>query len=302
MEDTNTTKDINLKIKERNEQLAEDILRAVQPYIPAITETASKIGAWLNNAAIILTPIINSLASVNWEQVREVLEEFPNRASSAMKIASKQGWFFSLQDSLGGAVTLERALHAADSSDVIDDLMLRHHEESWDMYEQQLAQKYPERIGAIKAAINAHQHFSPQGYFLSIPVFLAQADGIFSEMAGIPSAIGKVKGKDLIAGTAWVEEQIGNDDDARKMLFPILELYELDILKSTAKRQSKEIETGETFNSLNRHQVMHGEVSDYGTRINSAKAFSFLIFISLHIPQIIQSLNKPKVLAIEQNQ
>ncbi|MNN81905.1 hypothetical protein D3C81_1987790 [compost metagenome] len=38
---------------------------------------------------------------------------------------------------------------------------------------------------------------------------------------------------------------------------------------------------------MNRHQVMHGEVSDYGTEINSVKAFSFLLFVALHVPEIL---------------
>ena len=33
---------------------------------------------------------------------------------------------------------------------------------------------------------------------------------------------------------------------------------------------------------------MHGERSDYGTEINSLKAFSFLVFAGLHMPTVLK--------------
>jgi hypothetical protein len=45
--------------------------------------------------------------------------------------------------------------------------------------------------------------------------------------------------------------------------------------------------TGKSFTALNRHQVMHGERSEYGTEINSLKAFLFLVFAGLHIPVVL---------------
>lgn len=73
---------------------------------------------------------------------------------------------------------------------------------------------------------------------------------------------------------------------------PALELHELDILKSQGARNAKARETGKVFDALNRHQVMHGEVSDYGTEINSMKAFSFLLFVALHVPDILEDAKK----------
>ena len=66
----------------------------------------------------------------------------------------------------------------------------------------------------------------------------------------------------------------------------------LDILKNKQARDSKVKQTGKVFDALNRHQVMHGEVSDYGTEINSVKAFSFLLFVALHVPGILAEAEK----------
>ncbi len=158
----------------------------------------------------------------------------------------------------------------------------------WDYYSELLAEKYPARKTAIHSAIDAHRSFAPAGYSLSIPVFLAQTDGIFSEVTGISSAMDKVRGQNAIKGSQWLSTQIAADEKAIGSLLPVLELHELDILKSQRAREAKVQETGKVFNALNRHQVIHGEVSDYGTEINSMKAFSFLLFGALHLPGILE--------------
>ena len=38
------------------------------------------------------------------------------------------------------------------------------------------------------------------------------------------------------------------------------------------------------FSELNRHQIIHGEVTDYGTEENSLKAVAFLNFCALVLP------------------
>ena len=42
---------------------------------------------------------------------------------------------------------------------------------------------------------------------------------------------------------------------------------------------ASQYERDESFNELNRHQVMHGEVVNYGTEINSLKSISLLNYV-----------------------
>jgi len=39
-------------------------------------------------------------------------------------------------------------------------------------------------------------------------------------------------------------------------------------------------ERGSSFKGLNRHQILHGEVIDYGTRRNSLKTIAFLSWLN----------------------
>lgn len=283
---------IDEAINLQNQRIAEVLAQAIQKHAPHIQESLVSFGNWLSEIGTQIAPVIQWVASVDWKHVQERLEGFPEASSQAMKVASREGWFFNWQGGFQDVMELTESIREASSASDIDTILMAYYNDYWDYYSELLAEKYPARKTAIHAAINAHRSLAPAGYSLSIPVFLAQADGIFSEVTGIPSAMDKVKGQNLIKGSQWLSIQIGADEKAMGSLLPALELHELDILKSQGARNAKARETGKVFDALNRHQVMHGEVSDYGTEINSMKAFSFLLFVALHVPGILEDAKK----------
>ncbi|WP_458730065.1 hypothetical protein [Pseudomonas brenneri] len=283
---------IDEAINLQNQRIAEVLAQAIQKHAPHIQESLVSFGNWLSEIGTQIAPVIQWVASVDWKHVQERLEGFPEASSQAMKVASREGWFFNWQGGFQDVMELTESIREASSASDIDTILMAYYNDYWDYYSELLAEKYPARKTAIHAAINAHRSLAPAGYSLSIPVFLAQADGIFSEVTGIPSAMDKVKGQNLIKGSQWLSTQIGADEKAMGSLLPALELHELDILKSQGARNAKARETGKVFDALNRHQVMHGEVSDYGTEINSMKAFSFLLFVALHVPGILEDAKK----------
>jgi hypothetical protein len=277
------------EINARKKAFATALMTLIEPHAPAINEKLQGFGKWLQGMSTKTTPLIQSLATIDWETLSERLKALPKHSSEAMQIASRQGWFFNWQGSLKQTVQMGNLLHDADGADAVDQILMDHYNECWDGYLELLAIAFPARNKTIEAAVKAHREFAPAGYSLSIPVFLAQADGIFSEVTGTPSAMDKVKRSSAIKGSVWVQDQIGEDQTAIDLLFPILQLHELDILKSRGARAEFSRESGKVFDALNRHQVMHGEISDYGTELNSVKAFSFLVFVALHVPDIIRS-------------
>ncbi|MGA4453442.1 hypothetical protein [Pseudomonas fortuita] len=276
----------------RNQRIAEGLAQVIQQHAPQIQKTLETVGKWLSEFHTQLAPVLSWITSIDWKQVQERIEGFPEASKEAMKVASREGWFFNWQGGFQDVLELTESIREAKSSDDIDKLLMAYYSEYWDYYAQLLAEKYPARKTVIQAAINAHRDLAPSGYSLSIPVFLAQADGIFSEVTRTPSAMDRVRGKDVRKGSDWLSAQIGDDEYAICGLLPALELHELDILKNKQARDSKVKQTGKVFDALNRHQVMHGEVSDYGTEINSVKAFSFLLFVALHVPGILAEAEK----------
>jgi hypothetical protein len=114
---------------------------------------------------------------------------------------------------------------------------------------------------------------------LSVPVFIAQADGLASEITG--------KSPLEAAGKAF-RVQYENDQELLDLLDPFFDLHTSEFMMSAKARQEGERASGHAFTALNRHQGLHGERSDYGTELNSLKAFSFLVFAGLHMPAVLE--------------
>lgn len=295
-------KDLDKKINDRNAILEKNITKVVEqtelavkhaikimePHIPAINAFAQNLGHWFEKLTADFEPLLIKIAQTDWKAVQERLESMPARSREAMIRASHQGWFFNWQNSFHDVWELIDSLQNADNEEV-DKILHTHFTKDMDWYAGELTKAFPHRANAIGAAINAHKNHNPEGYYLSTPVFIAQADGVLSEVTGIPSATDKSRNREERKGSVWAQDQIGDDQETKDLLYQLLNLHTMDFLKSKRTRDQESSDSGKVFDALNRHQVMHGEVSDYGTETNSLKAFSFLVFTGLHVPTMLNS-------------
>ncbi len=115
----------------------------------------------------------------------------------------------------------------------------------------------------IESAFNAHRR---EKYELSIPVFLAQTDGICKETMDQYLFI-KQNSKPCTA--IYVKRTISGAF-MKAILSPLSRTLPIEM--STHERP-------ENFNELNRHMVLHGESLDYGTKINSLKVISLINYV-----------------------
>ncbi|WP_219211963.1 hypothetical protein [Variovorax boronicumulans] len=253
----------------------QNIVRAAAPAIAAFVEAA--------------TPTLRALSRVDWPSVQKKLDELPERSRDAMKLAAASGWFFGWNDSLEDVFKLLDKLEASAAGSIdaatVDQVFEEYFTHNFDSIKSRLVAQYPARAQAIEAAAYAHLSHLFDGAYLSIPVFIAQADGLLSEIAQIKSVFQKT-------GREALEEKIAQwsavDPEISGLLQPLIKFADLDLLLNPMQRDAKA--AGGKFTALNRHQVMHGEVSDYGTRLNSLKAFSLLSFVGLHVPLVIESV------------
>lgn len=126
---------------------------------------------------------------------------------------------------------------------------------------QTLIEQFPCRASILQEAFDAHWGGR---YNSSVLMFLVQADGICQEVIGesIYSAMTIAKAGDLADN---IQEGI------LRALFMGMMWKERPLTLSHKTRPGG-------FSGLNRHQVVHGESTDYGTEENSLKAMSFLNF------------------------
>ena len=126
---------------------------------------------------------------------------------------------------------------------------------------QKLVEQFPHRKQVLLEAFDAHQHGR---YHSSVVLFLTQADGICQDAIGENVCSGR---------TITSAHNLANhvQEGILRELFRGLMWKGWPLALSENNRPAG-------FSGLNRHQVLHGESTDYGTEENSLKAMSFLNF------------------------
>jgi len=231
--------------------------------IARIPEVLSNKLSEIAKPAIELRRQLEAVAWPAFADLAEHLRKLPKRTSDALLVLANHGWFLDLEMPLPALWELEKALQSGSVEAAQQALMVHFRDRSSEISDR-LAVEFPQRAKLLKTAFDAHARGE---YELSIPVFLAQADGICQELIGVQL----FKKRQNRPATAAYVEAIASDTFLAAVLFPLA--HPLPI-SSTAHQR------GGDFHDLNRHQVLHGESVDYGTEINSLKAISLLNYVA----------------------
>lgn len=208
---------------------------------------------------------LSNLISPALENFIESFRELPEQTQTALLTLGNHGWFFDLEMPMSSLWALEAALNEGNIAEA-EAALADYYRENLDIIENRLCSKFPHRAKIIKAAFSAHRRGE---YELSIPIFLAQTDGICYEVINHYYFI-RVRGERK-PSTAIYVDSVASNAFRQALLAPLSQ--PLPISASQKER-------GDTFNELNRHQVMHGESLDYGTDINSLKSISLITYVS----------------------
>ena len=199
------------------------------------------------------------------ESVRRSAAELPERERQALQRLGKAGWFV---DPGMPAIPPEELEWLFDKyPDETDEWICDFYKKELDAIEKRLVDSYPHRGFILQQAFEAHRE---RRYVLSIPVFLGQADGIFWERTG--------KRQNLFAAK---QREKAYNEFASQILdnYLVTYLYPLSIPLPLWMNQEQRANEDDFFVVLNRHQVLHGESTDYGTEQNSLKAISLLSYL-----------------------
>jgi len=197
------------------------------------------------------------------EQLLRRFEDLPASIKDSILMLGNHGWFFDFEMSLPGLWNLQKALSEGNVEGV-ENALIEYFSERLDKIENLIIGRYPHREKIIRSAFGAHKR---EEYELSVPVLLAQADGICCEV----TKCNFFRSKNKKPRTAIYVEQIASDTYQSAILQPLAQ--QLPINLSEDKRDKD-------FNELNRHMVLHGESLDYGTKVNSLKAISLINYVA----------------------
>jgi len=203
-----------------------------------------------------------------FERLQRSFRDLPPRTQEALLLLGDHGWYLDLEMPLPGLWELKEALSEGNVAEA-ENALAEHFEARQEEIEKSISERFPHRAHLIRAAFNAHRR---EEYELSIPVLLAQTDGICKELVHQYLFIKRNKKP----GTATYVDQIEADTYRAALLSP---------LAKTLPINASECERPAGSAALNRHTVLHGESLDYGSKINSLKAISLVNYVA-HVLEV----------------
>lgn len=235
----------------------------------------SKLGKLLNGVQAVGAAFAPVLA-----QLGAVMREMPPRLEAAVAAMASHGWYV---DGDHGIHELEAVRTLIESGDTarVDELLVSHFEGRLNAIEDALVAALPRREKILRQAFAAHRRGD---YELSVPVLLIQADGACVDLTD-RHFFQKSRRSQL----PEVAEHVAANHQSGSAIFLGPISLELPINASEKARERIAAQRGwPTWKELNRHQVLHGESVDYGTRLNSLKAISLMNYLVSFLPSDYQ--------------
>jgi len=188
-----------------------------------------------------------------------------------LKILAMHGWFISGDHTPLKAIYPLAATFRAGRIEEGHQALCWHFNHELDSIEKGLLKDFPNRAAIIKKALAAHR---AGDFELSVPVLLAQADGIARDTIAkwIPKfSIYSKQPKFQSSIESFIDEFVKND------------FFTRDILKVAMLNMPLNVSEGNpmlTGDVLNRNEVLHGTNTSYASSLNSCRAISWLEYIS----------------------
>jgi hypothetical protein len=202
------------------------------------------------------------------------LSVYPALANAIVPLAQR-GWFISMFFGLSEIDSLAVYVASESASD-LDARMASLYREDISDHTESIFKYFPERAFAIRPAVAPHLRGE---YALSVPIFLAQADGICFSGAGKHIFHGQGDENFLsYANGELASDKYADNDTVFVGFFNLLWRIVLTSMSDKLPLQySRRERAAADYTGLNRHTVLHGiALEEYATEENSLKAFSLL--------------------------
>ena len=191
-----------------------------------------------------------------------------------IRVLMEHGWVMPLYTS---AEEVQRLVGLFESNpDTADKEMCAILEGEVDHIRSGLVRRFPSRAPVLSDAFEAHEDGK---YNFSVLVFLAQADGIWQERRD-----GNIFCGDRNNTINEFADDLPDGSLTRELVLALSQ-QTFPLFFSQSQRHPG-------FSFLNRHQVLHGESLDYGTRLYSCQAMAFLYYCGTLLPNLPDSVEE----------
>lgn len=251
-------------IKSSFANIAEQIRPVISATLTKLPDLSWQFERWRQEYANQWAPVARQLA--------EASRQLPPRISSALLALGERGWYLDGGLGMSELWGIEDWLSAG-NVEAVEGFLVGHYESRLSEIEDELAKSAPKREKILRSAIAAHRRGE---YELSVPVLLAQADGVCVDLTNFHLFI-----KDRKLGAPEVARWAADaslDAFSAALLSPLTQALPIGASGDERERRMREVEQA-NWVELNRHLVLHGESVNYGTQVNSLKAISLINYL-----------------------
>jgi len=198
----------------------------------------------------------------NWKPLQlprfSLDDNYFNELRKAIISISKSGWYFNY-GTIPRDILQAKKLLVEDNELELNDFMCKIITNDYEDLKKRILHKHSHRKNPLTAAFKAHEI---EEYYLSIPVFLSQIDGITHDLINKHFFIKPQKMQN------WAIKK--NEEGISKVMYSALN--EVTIFQAESLPHDR--------NSISRHAILHGGNVSYGTKINGFKVLSLLGYIT----------------------
>lgn len=203
-----------------------------------------------------------------FKEIGERLKEYTKKTPEHFLLIAQHGWFIDLESELNFPSIVAHRIQEK-KVDIANELLVDYYKTNVEMIFETLIRRHYNRKEILESIKKSYKEGN---HILLIPSALTQVDGIcfdFTKKMFFIKEKKNEKYKFLPEVIAELEKSAGN----------FLALY-LSPLQNKTPIMAREQDVDKFPCKLNRHEVLHGISTDYGTEINSLKVISLLKYVS----------------------
>lgn len=203
-----------------------------------------------------------------FKEIGERLKEYTKRTPEYFLLIAQHGWFIDLDSELSFA---SKVTNRIKEENVVkaNELLVEYYKTNFERIFKTLIKRHHNRKEILESMRKSYEEGN---HILLIPVALTQVDGICFDFTKKKFFIKERKNKKyefLPEVIVKLEESTGN----------FLKLY-LSPLQHQTPIMARQQDVDTFPCKLNRHEILHGISTDYGSEINSLKVISLLKYVS----------------------
>lgn len=201
----------------------------------------------------------------SFKGIGKLLKEYEEKTPDYLLLIAQNGWFMELDCEM--KFPSEIAIDFKDNkSENANEKLINYYTENLSRIFSELSSRHINRKEIFEQILSTFQRCE---YYTVIPCILSQVDGICFDFTKKKFFIKEKGNKYLSQISSELEKSVSN----------FLSIY-LSPLKNQTPIMVQEKQISEFPCKLNRHEILHGINTDYGTKENSLKVISLLKYIS----------------------